>query len=222
MTTPYEYGLWPLVIINTLIFIVFALSFFKPKSKIDWGAFGGFSAFLVALFTEMYGFPLTLFLVAPWLEKNFPGINPFAHNTGMLWNVIFDINSGNPMLSWLHTVSMLIIVFGIGLIASAWKTLHMAYKDNTVATTGLYQYVRHPQYDGFLLVIIGYFIMWPTIITLLMFPLLVIMYVRLAKKEERLVEAEHGREYERYKEVTPAFIPHFRQFRRGHSAESPA
>lgn len=220
MNTPYEYGLWPLMIINTAIFIVFAFSFFKPKSKIDWKAFGGFSAFLIALFTEMYGFPLTLFLIAPWLTKHFPGINPFGHDTGILWNVIFNIQGG--MLSWLHIISTIIVAAGMIIIVDAWPALHRAYKENKIATTGLYRYVRHPQYDGFLLVMIGYLLMWPTILTLLMFPVLAVMYVRLAKKEEELVEAEHGEEYERYKETTPAFLPNFLKLRRNLDAQSPA
>lgn len=203
----YEYGLWLMVILNSVIFIVFAFSFFKPKSAVDWGAFGGFSAFLVALFTEMYGFPLTLFLIAPWLERNFPGMNPFAHDTGMLWNIIFNINADNPMFSWWHTVSMIIIGAGLILVVNAWQTLLKAYKEQRLATTGLYRYVRHPQYDGFLLVMIGYFMMWPTILTLLMLPILIVMYIRLARKEESAIEKEFGEAYREYKKKTPAFIP---------------
>lgn len=205
----YEYGLWPMVILSTVIFIVFAFSFFRPKSAVDWSAFGGFSAFLVALFTEMYGFPLTLFLLAPWLEKNFPGINPFAHNTGMLWNVIFKINPDDPMLSWLHTLSMIVIAIGAILIFTAWETLYKAHQDNRLATTGLYQYVRHPQYIGFLFIIVGYLLMWPTILTIVMFPVLVFMYIKLAKKEEALMEKEFGETYKQYKDKTSAFIPKF-------------
>lgn len=107
------------------------------------------------------------------------------------------------------------------LIANAWGTLYKAHKENKLATTGLYSYVRHTQYVGFLVVMIGYLLMWPTIITPLMFPVLVVMYVRLAKKEEWIVEAEHGEKYEKYKEVTSAFIPNFLKLRSGHSAQSP-
>lgn len=46
------YGLWPLVILNTALFALFAISFFHPKNKRDWRAMGGFTAFLVALFTR--------------------------------------------------------------------------------------------------------------------------------------------------------------------------
>ncbi len=203
----YEYGNWLFVIISIAGFIAFAFSFFQPKNSVDWGTFGGFSAFIIALFTEMYGIPLTLFFLAPWLEKTFPSINPFAHNTGMLWNIIFNINSKDPMLSWLHTVSMIVIAAGGILIYTAWGTLLAAHKKHTLATTGLYRYIRHPQYDGFLLVMIGYIIMWPTVLTLLMFPILVGMYIRLARKEEGLMEKEFGQEYKKYKAKTPAFIP---------------
>lgn len=196
-----------MVILNSVIFVVFAFSFFKPKSSVDWGVFGGFSAFLIALFTEMYGFPLTLFILAPWLQQHFPGINPFAHNTGMLWNIIFNINPGNPMLSWWHAFSMVIIAVGLILIVNAWQTLLTAHKEHRVATTGLYHYVRHPQYDGFLLVMIGYFMMWPTVLTLVMLPILIVMYIRLARKEENLAEEEFGQVYLEYKKETPGFIP---------------
>lgn len=208
----YEYGGWGwlFVILSIAGFIAFAFSFFRPKNSVDWGAFGGFTAFIIALFTEMYGIPLTLYFLAPWLVKTFPGINPFAHDTGMLWNIVFGINPGDPMMSWLHTLSMLVIVAGVILIYTAWGTLYTAHKNHTLATTGLYRYIRHPQYDGFLLIIVGYLLMWPTIPTLLMFPILVVMYLRLAKKEESLVEKEFGEQYEDYKSKTPGFIPNVR------------
>lgn len=209
----YEYGLWPLVIINTAVFIIFAFSFFKPKTGIDWRAFGGLSAFLVALFTEMYGFPLTLFFLAPWLEKHFPGINPFAHNTGMLWNVIFNINPKDPMSSWFHTLSMIIIAAGFIVIYTAWQSLFKAQKEHRLATDGVYHYIRHPQYDGFLLIMIGYLLMWPTILTLLMFPVLVVMYVKLAKKEESLLGQQFGYKYKSYKDRVPGFIPRLSEHR---------
>lgn len=210
MMNTYEYGLWPLVIINTAVFIIFAFSFFKPKTGIEWGAFGGFSAFLIALFTEMYGIPLTLFFLAPWLEKTFPGINPFAHNTGMLWHTIFRI-PGNPHFDIFHILSSVFLIAGFVLIYQGWRKLYEAHKKHTLATTGIYQYLRHPQYVGFMLIMIGFLLMWPTILTILMFPVLVFMYIRLAKKEEKIVGKEFGEVYKNYQKKTTRFIPKLSQ-----------
>ncbi|HEX9596098.1 MAG TPA: hypothetical protein VF982_04405 [Anaerolineales bacterium] len=82
------YGLWPLVIINAAVFIIFAFSFTKPRTGRDWRSFGAFSAFLVALFTEMYGFPLTIYLLSGWLASRYPGIDLFSHNNGHLWETV--------------------------------------------------------------------------------------------------------------------------------------
>ena len=200
------YGLWSLAIINSLVFIIFAFSFAKPQSPRDWRSFGAFSAFLVALFTEMYGFPLTIYLLSGWLASKFPGIDFLAHDSGHLLEVMFGWRA-NPHFGPFHILSSVFIFGGFVLLAKSWDVLYKAQREHQLATTGPYSYVRHPQYVGFILIMLGFLLQWPTLITLVMFPILVYMYGLLARREEQEVLAEFGDGYRRYMDHTPAFLP---------------
>lgn len=202
------YGLWSLVIINSLVFIFFAFSFFKPETRRDWRSFGAFSAFLVALFTEMYGFPLTIYLLSGWLGARYPGIDWLAHDSGHLLETLFGWQS-NPHFGPFHLVSALLIGGGFWLIAAAWRVLYEAQRIGTLATDGPYARIRHPQYVGFVLIMTGFLVQWPTLVTLAMFPVLVFMYARLALREEREVLATSGDAYRQYMTRTPRFVPRF-------------
>jgi protein-S-isoprenylcysteine O-methyltransferase Ste14 len=204
--TPPAYGLWSLVIINSAIFIIFAFSFFKPQTRRDWRSFGAFSAFIVALFTEMYGFPLTIYLLSGWLQSRYPNVDWFSHDAGHLPEMLLGWKA-NPHFGPFHLLSFAFIGGGFVLIARAWRVLYEAQRRGELATTGPYAYVRHPQYAGFILVMFGFLLQWPTLLTLVMFPVLVWMYVRLARSEEREVEAEFGETYRAYARRVPAFLP---------------
>lgn len=200
------YGLWGLVIVNSLIFIFFAFSFFKPKTKTDWRTFSAFSAFIVALFVEMYGFPLTIYLLSGWLAKRFPQIDLLAHDNGHLLHTLLGLK-GDPHFDILHIASNILIVFGFILLSASWKVLYRAQQTKTLATSGAYKYVRHPQYVAFALIMLGFLLQWPTIPTLIMFPILIYTYYRLSLREEAVVEAEFGDIYRRYAAQTPRFFP---------------
>ena len=206
MTESPAYGLWLLAAINAAVFILFAFSFAKPATARDWRSLGAFSAFIVALFAEMYGFPLTIYLMSGWLQSRYPHLDPFSHDAGHLWWVLTG-RQGNPHFGLLHILSNLLIFGGFWLLASAWYVLHRAQGGGTLATTGPYAHLRHPQYLAFIGIMFGFLLQWPTLLTLLMFPILVFMYVRLARREEREALAQFGEEYRRYMAVTPAWIP---------------
>ena len=162
------YGLWCLS--TRRFFIFFAFSFFKPQTKRDWRSFSAFSAFLVALFSEMYGFPLTIYLLSGWLQSKYPDVNCFSHDAG-------------------HLLEMM----------CGWKMLYEAQRKHTLATTGI----------CFILVMFGFLLQWPTLLTLAMFPVLVFMYVRLARIEERESLRQFGDAYRIYMARVLGFIPRF-------------
>lgn len=190
------YGLWSLVVINVLVFAIFAFSFTRPRTARDWRSFGAFTAFLVALFTEMYGFPLTIYLLSGWLQRRYPGLDLLSHDTGHLWQTLLGWK-GDPHTNPLHLFSGALIGGGFILLASAWRVLYAAQQSRQLATTGPYAHVRHPQYDAFILIMLGFLFQWPTLLTFVMFPTLIWMYVRLAKREEQEVRAEFGEAYAR-------------------------
>jgi protein-S-isoprenylcysteine O-methyltransferase Ste14 len=207
------YGLWSLVIINSAIFIIFAFSFFKPQTKRDWRSFGAFSAFIVALFVEMYGFPLTIFLLAGWLQKRAPGIDLLSHDAGHLWQTVFGLK-GDPHFGWMHIGSTVLIIGGFWMLAAAWRVLYRAQRARQLATQGIYARLRHPQYVGFVLIMLGFLLQWPTLLTLVMFPVLVFMYARLALNEERQADAEFGKAWRDYAVHTRRFLPRLDQLTR--------
>lgn len=202
------YGLWSLVALNSFVFIVFAYSFTKPQTAVDWRSFGAFSSFIVALFVEMYGIPLTIYMLSGWLQSRYPSIDLMSHDSGHLWSTVLGAE-GNPHLGALHIVSYAFIVGGFILLAAAWPILHAAQRRHRLASTGIYARMRHPQYVGFVAIMAGFLLQWPTILTLAMFPLLVAMYVRLALAEERQAEETFGESYRLYAEKTPRWLPRF-------------
>ena len=204
------YGLWLLVIFNSAIFIMFAYSFFKPQTTRDWRTFSAFSAFIIALFVEMYGFPLTIYLMSGWLQTKFPSLDLLSHNNGHLWSTLIG-EKGDPHFGVLHIASYVFLGFGFYLLSSAWSVLYQAQRRHALATTGAYARIRHPQYVAFVLILIGFLLQWPTLLTLVMFPILLVMYARLAVTEEREMRATFAGDYDAYAARTPRFIPSWQQ-----------
>lgn len=191
------YGLWSLVVLNSVVFIAFAFSFAKPQTSRDWRSFGAFSAFIVALFAEMYGFPVTIYLLSGWLVHHYPGIDFLTHDAGHLLETLLGWRA-NPHFGPFHILSFALIGGGFWVLARAWPVLYHAQQADRLAVEGPYARIRHPQYVGFVLILFGFLFQWPTLLTIVMFPILVFMYWRLARTEEREAQQRFGAAYERY------------------------
>jgi protein-S-isoprenylcysteine O-methyltransferase Ste14 len=200
------YGLWLFALANAALFIAFAFSFARPLTGRDWRSFGAFSAFIVALFAEMYGFPLTIYLLAGWLQSRWPDVAWFSHDAGHLPEMLLGFRV-NPHFGPFHLASAVMILGGFWLVAAAWPVLWAAVQQGKLATTGIYAHLRHPQYAGFILILTGFLFQWPTLITLVMYPVLVLMYVRLARREEQEALARFGEAYTEYMRRVPGWFP---------------
>ncbi len=201
----YGYNHWGIAIAISIVFLWLTYKVFNPKNKTDWKSYGAFSAFIIALFAEMYGFPLTIYLLLSWFGNKIPELN-LTHGGGHLWETLIG-NQGDPHFSMFHIFSNILIVGGLFLIADAWKILYTAIQNNTLAVTGPYRYIRHPQYAGFIAIIVGFLLQWPTIPTLVITPFLVYRYIRLAQSEDNEMFSTFKTEYVLYKKKTPGFFP---------------
>ncbi|ABR49399.1 isoprenylcysteine carboxyl methyltransferase [Alkaliphilus metalliredigens QYMF] len=202
----YAYGLWGSVLFNIVMFGGFVYLAFRPQTKRDWRTLGAFTSFMVALFAEMFGFPLTIYILTSVLGNRYPVLDPFTHLNGHLW--VAFAGGSQSVYAILHPLSNIFIFAGLMIIVVGWRGIHGG--NGELVTGGIYRLVRHPQYSGFMVMILGFLIQWPTIITLVMAPSLLIMYSRLAKKEEKVMITEFGEAYLQYRERVPAFIPKMR------------
>lgn len=206
----YAYGMWPVVVFNIAIFTFFAIGFLRPKRRFEWRSMGVFVGFLVALFAEMYGFPLTIFLLISLIGKSYPVLDPFSHPSGHLVLVFLRLAHFHVAMVILHLITNGLIFFGLYLMYKGWILIHKS-EGNRLVAEGVYARVRHPQYDGIFLITIGFLVQWPSITTLVMWPVLMFAYYRLSMREEKKLERQFGQESMEYRKRVPAFIPRKRR-----------
>lgn len=186
---------WHIVILNIIMFISFLipLSF---RRKINWKEYGLVTAFFVSLFIEMYGIPLTIFFVSKSVYSTYIQTAPIVYDFRFLG---VDIAMDMAML-----YASILMIIGTVFILVAWITLYKKIKTEELVTTGIYTYSRHPQYLGFILIILGWFVGWPTVLTAIFIPILLYKYVKVCTVEEK--ELAHIKKYQNYKKQVPFFI----------------
>src|SRR5438445_3500408 len=187
-------GRWDLVFFNVVIFssFLFLLSFGK---KANWRTSGIYSAFIISLFVEMYGFPLSIYLASSIVQS------PVNYTPD--WILSFNFLKTNFILTQWMLAGLVVTILGSLLVILGWNKI---YKSKSLVTSGIYKYSRHPQYFGIILISFGWLIGWTTLLTILMFPILTFSYYRLSRREENYLEKKFGKKFLSYKRKVPMFI----------------
>ena len=182
-------GLNGIIILNILVFASFLvlLPYRRISEKQDWKSRGAFVGFLIALFAEMFGFPLILNIFSPFFD--YPKLVPISRQMFGRFGMIAG--------TWLTLAGIVLVIMG-------WRRI---YRSEGLVTDGIYRLIRHPQYAGLFLIMLGWLLHWPTLLTLIFFPVLLVVYYRLAASEDAALQQYFGEEFETYKRQTPRFIP---------------
>ena len=199
-------GAWGLALIVIVAVSWFLYRYLAPKTWREWASAGVVQAFIIALYAEMYGFPLTIYILVRYFGLDAGDLN------ASIWSTLLGYGETGMMISMIF--GYVILFAGIGIFLEGWRELHRARRENRLVTDKLYALVRHPQYTGLFIAVFGEGIIhWPTIISVSLFPVIVVVYVRLALREEKKVIAEFGDAYLSYKAKTPGFIPKWGQWK---------
>jgi protein-S-isoprenylcysteine O-methyltransferase Ste14 len=207
MTETYSdwLNLWPYAILMTVIASWVLYHFLAPASWRDWGGAGLVQAFIIALYAEMYGFPLTIY----FLTSILPVEIPLVHYSGHLWATLLGYGKIGAVIEMV--IGYILVVTGLLMIVRGWTKVY--FGRGSLITDGIYGVVRHPQYAGIFLAVFGQLVHWPTIPTLALAPFIVWVYLRLAHREEARLIQRFGDAYLAYRERVPMFFPKWRTLR---------
>lgn len=193
-------GAWGLAAIMIVVASWILYRYLAPKTWREWASAGVVQAFIIALYAEMYGFPLTIYLLARFFGSDRPNLN------ANLWSSLIGLGETGMLISMVLGYAVLFV--GIGIFIQGWRELHRAHQQKRLATAGLYGLVRHPQYTGLFIGLFGEGVLhWPTLFSVGLFPVIMLAYGLLARSEEKQMVGQFGEEYRAYQRRVPMFIP---------------
>jgi len=198
-------GTWGLAAIMIVLASWILYRHLAPQSWREWAGAGLVQAFLIALYAEMYGFPLTIYLLARYFKLDRTGLD------ANLWSTLLGVGEFGMLISMLLGYALLFT--GLGIFVQGWRELYRARREGRLATDGLYGLVRHPQYTGLFIGLFGEGVVhWPTLFSVAIFPVIVLAYALLARREERQMVERFGERYRAYRERVPMFFPRLHQW----------
>lgn len=199
-------GAWGIALIVIVLISWYLYRYLAPKTWREWAGAGVIQAFIIALYAEMYGFPLTIYLLVRFFGLDQTNLN------ANLWSTLLGYGETGMMISMI--LGYVILFTGLGVFMEGWRELHRARQENRLITDRLYGLVRHPQYTGLFIALFGEGIIhWPTIFSIALFPIIMLVYVLLARSEERSMLNQFGEEYRAYQLRVPGFVPRWGQWR---------
>jgi len=194
-------GHWGLAILMIIVAAWIIFRTLVPRSFKEWRNAGLVQAFIIALYAEMYGFPLTIYILTSFLGLDIP----WLHMKGHLWATLLGLGNTGTIIEMI--IGLAFVMGGIVLLFNGWYLIYKAQEKDELVTDGIYRYMRHPQYAGIFLALFGQLIHWPTLLTLLLFPVIALAYYRLSRKEEKAMIKRFGEGYKAYMGKVPMFFP---------------
>ncbi|MCC6803768.1 MAG: isoprenylcysteine carboxylmethyltransferase family protein, partial [Anaerolineae bacterium] len=186
-----HFGQWSYVILWIVLFGVM-LAFVPFYRKSQRKPSSAYLAFIIALALEMFGVPLSMYALTWLVGTRLPD--------GVLYGHTLQPWIGH----WGMYIGTVMMIVGVALVIVGWRVIHKRFwskeeGEGELVSEGIYDTIRHPQYTGFMLVTLGMILDWATLPLLIMWPILVAIYYRLARMEERAMETQFGDAYRTYR-----------------------